>query len=310
MKALKAADPFLDDPTILRAMWDEDGYLYFRGVLERDAVAALRRDYLDGLIARGVIDPDATAPVWNGAGLDGFHPRFDHIEKSGALQRFVATPPVHAFFARILGDEPWWVPMPVCRVVPPMPARDGDPLLMPHQDGFHNRGLSFRVAWIPLMEIDEACGGLALAEGWHRRGFIHDTGDAPQYRVTNSPVPDADWRRADYAPGDLILFNIMTPHSGLANRSDRFRLSVDLRVLPASAPRPVIGSVTAIGPDSVTVRADSGGDVTLNIDDESFLRPFSQLTVPRVELASVVPLGHRIIVGHAAGRVTVIRPVP
>src|ERR1700679_2812558 len=105
MKALKTANPFLDDPSALRAMWEEDGYLFFRGVLDRDAVAELRRDYLDGLVARGVVDPGASTPSWNGATLEGFHPRFDHIEKSGALQRFVETPSVHAFFARILGDE-------------------------------------------------------------------------------------------------------------------------------------------------------------------------------------------------------------
>jgi hypothetical protein len=216
---------------------------------------------------------------------------------------------VHAVFARILGDAPWWVPMPVCRVVPPMPGQGGDPLLMPHQDGFHNRGLGFQVAWIPLMEIDEACGGLAVAEGWHRRGFIHDQTDAPHYRVTASPVPEDDWRRADYAPGDLLLFDIMTPHSGLANRSDRFRLSVDLRVLPASGHLPLIGPVVSVSPDAVTIRADSG-DVTLAIDEESFLRPFSQLPVTRAELPAVVPLGHRVIAGHADGRVTVLRPLP
>ena len=311
MKPLSLANPFIDRPAALRAMWERDGYLFFRGVLDIAAIDELRRDYLDGLVGRGVVDPGAVHPVWNGASLEGFYPRFEAIEKSGALERFVATPTVHAVFAQILGEEPYWVPMPVCRALPPMPGRKvGDPLLMPHQDGFHNRGLGFRVAWIPLMHIDEATGGLAVAEGWHRRGFIHDPDDAPHYRVTHSPVPNEDWRRADYAPGDVVVFDIMTPHSGLANRSDRFRLSVDLRVLPSSAPRPTIGSVSALTPDSVTVRADSGDEVTLTIDDESFLRPLSQLAVGRTELPAVVPLGHRIIVGHAEGRVTVLRPVP
>ena len=307
MQALHLANPFLDRPSALQAMWDRDGYLFFRGVLDRGAVARLTHDYLDALIARGMVDPGATEPIWNGASLEGFHPRFDAIEKSGALQRFVETPSVHDFFARILGDEPWWVPMPVCRVIPPM--QDGDPLMMPHQDGFHNRGLGFRVAWIPLIEIDEDMGGLALAEGWHKRGFIHDPGDAPQYRVTRSPVPEDDWRSADCAPGDVILFDIMTPHSGLRNRSNRFRLSVDLRVLPASARHPVIGPITAISPESVTIRGDQG-EVTLAIDDASFLRPFSQLPVARAELPASVPLGHRVIAGHADGRVTVLRPLP
>ncbi len=309
MKALHIANRFLDQPRALRAMWEADGYLFFRGALDLDAVAELRRDYLAALIDRGVVDRGAAEPVWNGASLDGFHPRFEHIEKSGALKHFVETPAVHAFFARMLGDEPYWVPMPVCRVIPPMPKSDGS-LMMPHQDGFHNRGLGFRVAWIPLIEIDEEMGGLALAEGWHKRGFIHDPADAPQYRVTQSPVPDEDWRRPDCAPGDLILFDIMTPHSGLRNRSRKFRLSVDLRVLPASARRPVIGSVTAVSADRVTIKADSGGEITLGVDDESFLRPFSQLPIRRADLQTALPVGHRVIVGHAAGRVTVLRPLP
>ena len=69
---------------------------------------------------------------------------------------------------------------------------------------------------------------------------------------------------ANYTDAILVLhkgsivyeryFGVMTPHSGAKNCSQQFRCSMDLRVMPASGHRPIIGEVTAVGADSVTVR--------------------------------------------------------
>src|SRR3546814_1120371 len=53
-------------------MMEEDGYVYFRDVLDQGAVGRLRQRYMDVLVDWGVVDPGAREPIWNGADLSTF----------------------------------------------------------------------------------------------------------------------------------------------------------------------------------------------------------------------------------------------
>lgn len=105
-----------------------------------------------------------------------------------------------------------------------------------HQDISYNRHMDdFCVVWVPLVPIDEACGGMAAyartqharemvlerqqtaAEGW-LPPIEADTAD-PAQRVVLAPL-DA---------GDLVVMGKRTMHESMPNLSDRLRLSCDFR---------------------------------------------------------------------------------
>jgi ectoine hydroxylase-related dioxygenase (phytanoyl-CoA dioxygenase family) len=102
-----------------------------------------------------------------------------------------------------------------------------------HQDHFYIRGsVETYSCWTPLGACPAELGGLAVAPGTHRRGYldhtVHHAG-----AVGGRGVPEEDiqeWHTADYAPGDALFFHAYTIHKALPNRTpDRLRLSTDNR---------------------------------------------------------------------------------
>ena len=309
LKPLHVATPYVDDPATLNKMWEEDGYLFFRDVLDKDAIAEVTQTYVKALVGLGVVDAGGTEPLWNGANTDNFPFKIEEIEKSKIWERFIRHPSVQAFAARIFQDEPHWLPMTEYRVTPPRPPEESDVLLFRHQDACQNAGIPFRVFWIPVSEADADTGGLVVAEGWHKRGLVHDPNDYPSYGILAETIPDEDWRRSDYHPGDVLVFNAMTPHSGTSNCSHTFRCSMDLRVMKASDPRPVIGEVFSVGPDSVTIRDKAGVITRLAATQDSIIRGGSRMKISSLAaLQAELPVGMRVVVSHAEGAIICIRP--
>src|SRR3546814_17859116 len=72
MTPLRVANHTVGKPDETLAMMEEDGYVYFRDVLDQGAVGRLRKRYMDVLVDWGVVDPGASEPIWNGADLSTF----------------------------------------------------------------------------------------------------------------------------------------------------------------------------------------------------------------------------------------------
>src|SRR3546814_5547507 len=72
MTPLRVANHTVGKPDETLAMMEEDGYVYFRDVLDQGAVGRLRQRYMDVLVDWGVVDPGAREPIWNGADLSTF----------------------------------------------------------------------------------------------------------------------------------------------------------------------------------------------------------------------------------------------
>src|SRR5688572_32029241 len=56
----------LDNPKALRARLAEDGYLYLKGVVDRDTVMAARQEVFERLVAVGEIKPPAIDGIATG----------------------------------------------------------------------------------------------------------------------------------------------------------------------------------------------------------------------------------------------------
>lgn len=314
---LRTSNAILGDRAALDAAFERDGYWYFENILDHAAVAALRQVYVDELVALGVIDADDPSYAYNGASLD-------HLPKnpvSGVLEgmfrrapwrEFVGAPAIHDQISALLGDEPAWMPILGYRVSKPDADPTAERLEFVHQDGFFNPGIPFLNCWIPLVDMDEAVGGIAVAEGYHRFPNLHEQGAPPQYLMPHDAIPHEAWRRADFKPGDLLVLHLDTPHSGITNISgDRFRMSLDLRMLPASGPVPMIGEIEQISADSITLVNDQGERRVLAIGDHTYCRGKEFVSGARIDAATLlhhyVP-GDSVIVSYADGKATVVRP--
>lgn len=309
MGELKVSNALLGDRAALAAAWEQDGYWFFRDVLDKEAVAQLRTIYLDVLKNLGVVDRDAHEAIYNGASLEGYPMRMEPLVAMRPWKPFVAQPAIHDFFKRLLGDEPFWIPTPEYRATPPNQDRSRNRFDWIHQDGFYNQGIPFRICWIPLAEIDEEIGGVVFAEGLHNGPCLHDRSAPPLFPIPPGAIPDDAWRRTTYRPGDVLLMDINTPHSGLANYAYRhFRLSLDIRVMGASGNVPMIGQIFAVESRSITVRADDGRTRSFTFDEETYCRGLDGKKVPLAEIASRLKQGDEVIVASEDGRAKVIRP--
>jgi ectoine hydroxylase-related dioxygenase (phytanoyl-CoA dioxygenase family) len=102
-----------------------------------------------------------------------------------------------------------------------------------HQDISYNKHLGpFCVVWVPLVEIDASCGGMAVYPRTQGRGELF-AGD--KVAPAGGWIPGIDvagHARVELyplAPGDVVVMSNETVHESMPNRSERTRLSVDFR---------------------------------------------------------------------------------
>ncbi|RVQ69648.1 hypothetical protein EKN06_05675 [Croceicoccus ponticola] len=308
MKHLNDATGKVGDPDAVFETISRFGHAYFRNVLDLGAVSRLKVRYLDVLKQLGVIDSAAEKPIWNGADLSDFPLKIEQLHEDKVWEQFVKEPAIEAFFTSLLGDRPFWFPIVEYRITPPVAELPEDPLIGRHQDGFYNIGMECYTCWVPLMEIDEQIGGLSVVPGLNHGEFYHDLNDHPRFRIPPGVLPEDDWARETYYPGDLVMFDKFTPHSGLPNTSDRFRMSMDLRVAPRSGTLPVLGEVLSFTEDAIEVRKDEGGVTKLAIDENTYCRWTSGARLPVSELRRLLRAGDRVLASAQNGRALILRP--
>ncbi|PZU08346.1 MAG: phytanoyl-CoA dioxygenase [Sphingobium sp.] len=313
MRELIESNHALGDRDALDRIWSEHGYWFFRDVLDKDAVGAMRDEYLAELRKLDLVDAGSSEPIWNGKPIENFPATFEDLHKRRAWQNFVKDPRINAFFEEVLADQIYWIPIDYYRLVAPSKTKDDKAYLGLHQDGMSNPGIEFVTCWIPLAEIDEHTGGIVIAEGQHQRGYM-DVTDGKVGFSQGPAIPEDSWTRAHYQPDDVLIFTKSMPHYGLGNKSaDRFRLSLDIRAMRRSHPLPVVGKVKTISADEVTVMTEEFGDVTLRLDDYTIVRgpvPGSPNPMPitRFQAPAELPPGTSVMATRDDGRALILRP--
>lgn len=265
-RELRVSNGLIGNRAALDEEYERYGYLFFRDVLDRASVDAARQRMIDVLSAKDVTVEGSDPPVWNGKPLTGLHEESPEYRGISAL--IFTSEKNNALFEAILGEPVCQVPIVQYRSYPPKNGAGGV-----HQDGFHSPGVSgYRPIWVPLMTIHREVGGLMLGESCNHSGYYHNLAKPPAFPVPMGAIPDGAWVTTDYHAGDILVVHPFTPHFGMANTSDRFRLSFDTRVQSAASPSVFVGVVEALEPDAVTLRLDDGSAITFAIDGNSFIR--------------------------------------
>jgi ectoine hydroxylase-related dioxygenase (phytanoyl-CoA dioxygenase family) len=306
-KRMTVANAALGNDDALQNLWDEEGYWYFKNVLDRDAVEVMRRAHLDALKAVGVVESGQQESIWNGEPMT--EEKAAHANQllgaNRVWQSFVEMPRINAFFEKLLGCPVVWLPMNYYRMLPPI-DRHADPFLQRHQDGVGLDDVPFRTCWIPLMDIDDATGGLMVASGQHKKGLWPHASILP--RIPPEAAPEDTWHRGNYEPGDLVVFRRTVPHGGLPNYSNHFRLSIDIRVMKSTDHLPVFGRLIEIRTDAVVIAREDGAEISYTLDENTWCRAFNEHRLSVGEMANAVQPGQSMMITHRNGRATLLRP--
>lgn len=234
MGGLTDSTALVASPAALRERLRQDGYLYLRGVVSRPAVLGVRAQILTVLHRHGWIDPDQPADhAVAVAAQSCFDPQpqfltvYREIYVLEALHALIHDPDLGQVLRSLYGAEILPHPMIIPRVIFPQrpdidtPAHQDYPAIQGPPDALS--------AWLPLGDYRREDGVLELAAGSHTKGVR-------PFRVTSGTggleVEDpltGTWVAGDVAAGDIILFDMLTVHRALPNRSASIRLSVDTR---------------------------------------------------------------------------------
>lgn len=307
MGELRVSNSLLSDHAALAEAWELDGYWFFRDVLDRAVIDRIRGIYVDYLAETGVADPADPQIRYSGGDLSRLSPRMDPLVERQIYRELHEAPTINAFFAHLFGVAPFWLPFTEYRATPPAADRARSRFDFIHEDGVYNDGLPFLICWVPLAEIDADVGGLAVVEGAHRGPCLHRRDGMKIPGIDLADVPVDRWRRTTYQPGDVLLMDRRTPHSGMSNVSDRFRLSMDTRILPSGPGMPLVGPLVAIAADRLTIR-DGERERVVRVDERSFVRGLNGDQMVQADIPSKFSAGDWVIAAVEGDRVVNMRP--
>jgi len=259
---LRDCTPLLADNQALRQQMADEGYLFLRGILDRDELLAARLSMLEKLAAEGHIDTDY--PLHEAKAMPeariAFKPEL--AAKNALVEKVLYAGPMMAIFHQLLGGDVRHFDYTWVRAVAPGIATP------PHMDiVYMGRGTKqLYTAWTPFGDVPRQMGGLMVLEHSHKNQRLvngYGSKDVDQYcenRVgegytkmggggnitaggwlSRDPVTlrqrlGGRWLTADYTLGDLLIFSVYTVHCSLDNSSDRIRITSDTRYQLASEP--------------------------------------------------------------------------
>ncbi len=225
----------LNDGETLRTRLGEDGYLFLRGLLPRDAILNVRARLLDKAMEGGWLAQDSpvAAGIANAAAAckdpePAYMSVFRHLWSDEALHRLRIDPRVLALFDRIFGERALAHPMFVQRNIFPQ-SDTFDFTTSIHQDRVHIGGATSYAMWMPLGDCPREMGTLAVAAGSHRSGVLPTrVGSGAGGMDISVPIPGT-WVTGDFEAGDALIFQDITVHTALPNRTRSIRMSFDAR---------------------------------------------------------------------------------
>ncbi len=243
-----------------RELWEqfqEQGYLWLKGLLHRQAVLDFRRQFFQVFAQANLIlaGSDPVDGVYSGNEDKGLVHRliFDAV-RWASYEHFCLAAPIWGFYEEVFGEPVMLLKRKILRY-----TRVGDPSCTgAHYDLTYLRAGTDRVTtnWIPIGDVPVEMGGLMYLEGSHAWGrkmeaefSIQNANLPPEERISaynrnmaetgwlTKDLPslsdrlDTRWLMADYEAGDVVFHSAYQIHAATVNKDphDRIRLSTDIR---------------------------------------------------------------------------------
>jgi hypothetical protein len=295
---------------VLVERFNREGYLLIRGGLDMEAVGRLQDYWAKSLADCGYIERgDSTFTAKHVVKKDHRNGGYKFpVDDKGIWRTLSQSPKVNEFMEQVFGEPVSWIPLYGYRAQQPNEDIPESRFAFWHSDQHYNPGIRVLTAWVPLTEIDLEMGGLSLIPRVHDKESL----DEP-FRIVQEPEVISVMRQdqpilteeyavtSTFSPGDVVLFDGRCPHSGLLNLTNKFRVSLDLRFQMASDRYPLIGKITKIEGDTVTVEDHRDGHLeTVAIHEETLVRENSY-RLPSKDFAQYIPVGTEVLMSRENG---------
>jgi hypothetical protein len=241
---LRDSSDLLGNRDALIGRADNDGYLFFRGLLDAEPILELREAILTVLGRHRLLTTD-TDPLSGRLDSDGVQAlpsgelRVDmgitneiyfELQKLPELHRLPHHPSLLELYRTLLDDAVFVHPRHILRVITSHPASVPTP---PHQDfQFIQGSRNTWTCWFPVGDCPMQLGPLTVLRGSNRHGYLPLSVEKNDWDVWGPQLCDyeTDWATADFAVGDIVTFPCFTVHRAIpAAVRDRVRLSMDVR---------------------------------------------------------------------------------
>ena len=251
---LRESQEIAGDREALQERMAEDGYLFLRGVLDREAVLAARRELLEHLDSAEEID--RSRPLMDAvfSGRSSRTGNFAHRLRSGEKMRaLVHSGKVIDFYETFLGGAVRPFDFIWLRTV-----RVGGATGCHYDWVYMGRGTKrLYTSWIPIGDVPYSDGALCLLENSHKAEELVNTYGAVDVDSSKPNPWGGGWFTKDplevqekvggrwltagdggFRVGDMLVFGMWTMHCSMDNRSpeNRIRLTSDTRYQLASEP--------------------------------------------------------------------------
>ena len=239
-------------PERLRRRLVDEGHAFLRGALDEGEVMAAREAVFERLHAVGEIraparDGIATGTSRRRAAACDLGAFWKSVVDMPALRRVTNGPRLGAVMEKVWGEPACAMDYLFLRAGAP-----GSATGLHYDFPFFTRATPrMYTVWIPIGPVPVNEGPLMVVEGSrgfadilaHLRGFDIALDATRKAEVSHDPVAFASGRgcrllTADFAAGDILVFDMRTMHGSLDNHSPegRVRLSCDVRYQPAADP--------------------------------------------------------------------------
>ncbi len=246
---LRESSSLLGRTQELHARYEQDGYLFFRNLIDPAVVQKARERVLAYMEAKKVLEDGTPA-------LEGVMPRggrtvnllgTNPVTSDSSVLAALEAPELFEFFERFYGEPAVTFAYKWLRAV------GNEKFTGSHFDVVYMGRGSRRVntVWIPLGDLPIEQGTLAICEGSHREsgfkrlretyGKLDVDRDKTEGWFSSDPIEILEkfggrWLTTHFCPGDVLTFGLYTLHASTTNKTNRFRLSCDVRFQPSSEP--------------------------------------------------------------------------
>lgn len=242
--------PLLRDVTALQERAKQQGYLYFRQLLNCERIMEVRlrvlallyyRQLLDlrYSVVEGVVDPRAVNELQIDADQDTGLPNDLHAEiySTESLHALAHTPALLEVMELLMGEEAFLCPRMITNLI--LPHRQVK-TPVEHQDAVFQTPSGSWTAWLPLGDCSRSQGALAMLAGSHLLDIMDLTGN--QDEVSNGwreiyQNMDLDWHVGDFQMGDVLVYNTKVIHKASPNQKpNQIHLSCETHYQRLSEP--------------------------------------------------------------------------